>query len=407
MSAVAAFTAVAAVVAASTVAAATASGTAAHPAAAHPRAAAFLAPEHVRGERITVTTTTCAPGWRPPNPGKDHFAVANRSGRSAVIYLFHPVTGRIVARIRHSRPHSVRELVVRLSPGTYMWGCDLAGMPPRNSEAEVVPRDPHHGGSGPPVVPVTPDQLAGPLRAYRAYVTGALRRLETQVAALSSAVADGSMQAARAAWLPAHLTWLQIGQDDGAYGIFGAMGRKIDGTAAGLVKGTSDRGFTGFHKIELDLWKRQDLAAAGADTAALAQSVRTLAREFPGITISLTDLPLRCHEILEDALRDTLSGADDYGSGTGFASVLADVAGTREILGVLASLITPRSPYLVHTARDQLNRLTAALAATRSGGRWIAVAKVSLTKREDVDGAIGAVLETLAPVPDLLRIGTS
>jgi hypothetical protein len=30
--------------------------------------------------------------------------------------------------------------------------------------------------------------------------------------------------------LTAHLTWLKIGQDDGAYGAFGELGRAIDGT---------------------------------------------------------------------------------------------------------------------------------------------------------------------------------
>jgi high-affinity iron transporter len=157
----------------------------------------------VRGERISVTTTTCAPGWRAPNPGRDHFAVANQSGRRAVIYLFHPLTGKVVAKLSHDPPHSVRELTVRLTPGVYMWGCDLHGMPPRTSESQTVPRDPDHGG-GPPVVPVTAAELAGPRRAYLAYLAATLRRVAAQVGTLRADIAAGRLAAARTAWLTAH-----------------------------------------------------------------------------------------------------------------------------------------------------------------------------------------------------------
>ena len=75
--------------------------------------------------------------------------------------------------------------------------------------------------------------------------------------------------------MTAHLAWLDIGQDDGAYGCFGALGGEIDGTAAGLVGGTASPQFTGFHKIELDLWTDGNLTAAAADTATLQQLVKT------------------------------------------------------------------------------------------------------------------------------------
>jgi high-affinity iron transporter len=412
--AAAAVTAVAAIAAATAVASASLRAAAGprHPAAAAAAPAArpsasTQASARAGGELITVTATTCAPGWQAPNPGRDHFRVANRSAKSGVIYLFHPVSGRIVATVRHSRPGRVARLTVTLRPGSYMWGCDLKGTPPRTSDAEVVPRDPSHGGPGPRVVPVTAQELAGPRRAYRAYARRLLARLPAQLGTLRADIAGGDLAAAQDAWLAAHLTWLELGQDDGGYGIFGNLGREIDGTAAGLVAGTADAHFTGFHKVELDLWRKHDLAAAGPDAAALARLAATAAAQLRRLAIPLSDVPLRCHEVLEDALRDTLSGNDDYGSGTGLASVLADVTVTRELLGLVATLVVPRSPRLIPAARAALSRLAATAAAGRAGGRWTTVTALSLTQREDIDGAIGAALETLAPVPDLLRLGNS
>ena len=230
------------------------------------------------------------------------------------------------------------------------------------------------------------------------------------MATLQADVAAGEPAAAQAAWLTAHLTWLQIGQDDGAYGAFGDLGRQIDGTAAGLVGGTADPGFSGFHKVELDLWTRHDLGAAGTDTAALAALVGRLtpARVRADLSLSAASVAawtLRSHEVLEDALRDSLSGDDDYGSGTDLASVTADTAATREVLTLLAPLITPRAPYLLGIASGRLRTLTAAVTATQVSGRWVAVEALPATQRRRVDAAIGAALETLARVPDLLALG--
>ena len=109
------------------------------------------------------------------------------------------------------------------------------------------------------------------LAEYRAYVAGKLATLRAQVASLSAAIASGNLAAARSAWLNAHLTWLEIGQDDGAYGAFGPLGGEIDGLAAGHPLGTADPGFTGLHRIEFDLWTKRNLRAAATDTARLRQ----------------------------------------------------------------------------------------------------------------------------------------
>jgi high-affinity iron transporter len=126
--------------------------------------------------------------------------------------------------------------------------------------------------------------------------------------------------------------------------------------------------------------------------------------QFPSESIPATELPLRTHEILEDALRDELSGDDDYGSGTDMASVEADVDGTRELLKLLAPLLQSRAPDLVATVTTDLNTLDTALAATQVDGQWVAVTQVPIGQREQVDGAIGNALETLDLVPELLQV---
>jgi len=247
----------------------------------------------------------------------------------------------------------------------------------------------------------------GPLSIYRSYVGREVSTVRANVSALAGAISAGNLAEAESDWLTAHLAWLEIGQDDGAYSCFGDLGGDIDGTAAGLVGGTASPQFTGFHKIEMDLWGDGNLTAAAADTATLQQLVETLvaiplATELPATDAGVASWVLRPHEILEDALRDTLTGDDDYGSGTGLASITADVAAVNQLLGLIAPVLNPLAPRLIARANAQLSAVLAAVDQTEINGTWVAVNDLPIPARERVDAAVDAALETLAPIPDLL-----
>jgi high-affinity iron transporter len=249
---------------------------------------------------------------------------------------------------------------------------------------------------------VTERDLAGPVAAYRDYVAPQLAQLATQVSALRAAVAAGNLAAARAAWLDAALTWERVGA---AYGSFGDLGDAIYGLPDGLPKGVADPGFTGLHRIEYGLWHGQGAAQLLPVIDHLTADLATLRGKLPELTVDPADLPLRAHEILEDALRDHLSGATDQGAGAGYAQTYADLAGTRVVLDELAPLINARRPDLLPTAKTQMDALQQALLATQQGGAWtLSPTTAPLATRQRVNAAIGALLETLAPVPDLLEV---
>jgi high-affinity iron transporter len=355
---------------------------------------------------ISITEKSCAPAWTAQRAGPDAFVIDNRTTRRGAIYLYNPYTGVTVAQRTGLAPKSSATLRVDLQPGTYTWGCHLHGVATRQSVDVVVRPAPVMTAAGPTTaIPVAAAQLAAPLRAYRTFVGTQLALVVTQVAALRSALAGGDLSQAESAWLNAHLTWQGIGA---AYDAFGTLGLKINGLATGQdvgqLPGAVGTPFEGFHKIELDLWGQGDLAEAGVDASQLATNLATLVARFARDSIPPAELPLRTHEILEDSQRDELSGDDDYGSGTDMASVAADVSGTEVQLHLLAPLLHERAPDLVSRALVQLHRLQAALSATQVAGHWVAVAQVPLVQREQVAGAIGAALEILAIVPDVLPV---
>ena len=211
------------------------------------------------------------------------------------------------------------------------------------------------------------------------------------------------MAAAKEDWLTAQLDWERVGA---SYDSFGKLGLAVDGLPDGLPDGVNDKNFTGLHRVEYGLWHSQSAATLLPVAATLASNVAVVQHNLTSVGLAgdPTNLPVRTHEILEDALRDHLSGIDDQGGGAAFAQTYADVVVTRALLGYLAPLINARQPGLPAIADSQLDILKGALLATRVNGQWESLGTASPAAREHVDAAIDAVLETLAAVPDLLEV---
>ncbi|MBO0767095.1 MAG: EfeM/EfeO family lipoprotein [Solirubrobacterales bacterium] len=255
------------------------------------------------------------------------------------------------------------------------------------------------GPVAPNPAPIQTEQLLGPMGSYETYVYRHLATLRPQLATLQQDLAANNASAAKRDWQKARISWLQIGQDDQQYGAFGNLGGAIDGLAAGLKGGAHSAAFTGFHRVEYDLYTSHNLHAAQADTAKLRSLVsqmtpQTVTKDLALTPKSLDTWVLRCHEILEDALRDSLSRNDDYGSHMELASVSADVTATREMLSVLGPLIQPRMPGLLSTAARQLRTIDARIKAAHGG----------TAARERLNASVSAALETLAPVSEVIQI---
>jgi high-affinity iron transporter len=356
-------------------------------------------------QQVTVTAQACAPDFRSLTPGNQTFTVVNQSGHSSDVYFVQSPGGGVVGEAGSIGPGTQRPLSVTVGSGSYAWRCDTSGGGTQTSTSQVA-------GNGKSVAyprnfavpPLQPSELDVPIKQYQTYVEGQLGTFTGQIATLRSAIDSGSVASARAAWLPAQLTWERIGA---AYGSFGDVAAAIDAGPQGLPGDVHDPDFTGLRRIEYGLWHGQSTASLVPYANRLVTDVATLRRKMPTLTAAPLDMTLRVHEILEDAQRDHLSGMSDQGAGTGYAETLADVDGTRVVLGELETLINQRKPGLVNSIESALDGLQQALLATRHNGVWENETTGPLASRQRVNAAIGHELETVSPVPDLLEIGAS
>jgi len=351
---------------------------------------------------VTVTDQACAPGWSATGTGTRDFTVANQSGHTVEVNLIQAASQGIVAEIETLGPATAQRLTATLAPGGYFFRCLADGLPTTTSTTvSAAGPGPAPGQLALAVASIAVADLQPAADAYDAYVRPKLAQLLTQVATVRADLAANQLPAAQRDWLAAQLTWEQVGA---AYDSFADLGDAIDGLPQAQPLGVADPGFTGLHRLEYGLWHGQSAAALLPVTDQLTSDITALVGKLPQLTLDPTDLPVRAHEILEDALRDHLNGLTDEGSGAAYPETFADAAGTEVVLDELKPLIDARSPALLPAVRGQLAELTQALLATQVGGQWQPVSAVPLAARQRVDADIGAVLENLSLIPDLLEV---
>ncbi|WP_042366180.1 iron uptake transporter permease EfeU [Streptacidiphilus neutrinimicus] len=350
---------------------------------------------------VSVSPTECGKGFAAPQPGQQTFQMHNTGPQTSEVYLVNPATNAVYGEIEGLAPGTTRALVATIGSGQYAWRCVPTGGKAVTSAAVTV----SGGGSVAAVLPVSEQDLAGPLAQYQQFVDAGLATLQTQTAKLAADLHAGDVAAAKVDWLTAHLQYSSLGA---AYGTFEDFDKKINGRADGLPQGVNDPGFQGFHRIEYGLWHGQSAASLAPVADQLASDVTGLRKAFPSQDFDPSDLPLRTHEILENTLQFELTADTDEGSGTNLATAQANVVGTQELLTVLRPLIAKRSPDLLGTVDADIARFSSLLKqGQQPNGSWTPVRQLDPTLRAQLNGALGQLLEDLSPIPDLLEIRKS
>jgi iron uptake system component EfeO len=342
---------------------------------------------------ISVSNGGCGGGdWHVTKPGPYTFQIYNAAAEEGDIDLINPSSGAIYAEVEMLGPGTTSPMQLDVGSGQYAFRCSFEDFDPFNGPTETVGG---HTAGSPAIVPVTQDDLLAPDKEYHAYVTAGLVTLAAQTTTLLADVRAGNLSKAKADWLTAHLEYERLGA---AYDSFGPFDQEIDGRADGLVGGVDSPQWTGFYRLEYGLWHGQSARELTPVASTLNNDVLALQKAWPTLEIDLLLIGLRTHEIMENALEFQLSGHDDYGSGSTLATTVANIAGTEELLTLLHPVLVGRYQELpaVYTWLDRLQTLL--FKDAYQNGRWLAVASLSQTVRQQIDSACDQALEELAPI---------
>ncbi len=344
---------------------------------------------------VNVSTSKCGTGWTKPVAGHQDFLLDNTDTSPGDVLLTDAKTGAVYAYVEPLAPGTTAHMAVDLGAGTYAFRCVMEDTDVVVGPAITVTGDAQ--AAVPPVLPVSQLDMIGPTKRYADYVAHALPGLRALVVALRDAIVRNDLAGARSDWLAAHLAYERLGA---AYGAFGDADGAINGRPNGRPGGVHDKRFTGFHRVEYDLWHGAATTALAPQATALLHAVDGLVTNFAKQQIDPTEVAIRAHEITENTVQFELTGETDFGSGSNLATAQANLDGTREVLSLLTPLLAKRYPALPEL-NATLARASADLNAQHRSGRWTPLADLTTSARERIDADFGELTELLAPVASI------
>lgn len=332
---------------------------------------------------VSVSRSQCGQGWTDAKTGRQTISLHNTGDAAAEVDLVEVGSNKVYGEVEGLGPNTSAPMDVQLGAGRYAIRCLIEDTDAITGPTVTVAGD---AQGGPAAVAVTKNDMLPLVKQYEAAVATGVAGLAVKTDKLRADVDAGNLVAARADWLPAHLAYNSLGA---AYDAFGDFADKIDGSG-------------GFHPLEKGLWHNASAASLKPVADQLAADVHGLQKDLPNEQVDPNDLGLRAHEIMENALQFELTGENDQGSGTSLNTALANLDGTARVLAILDPVLKPRDPDL-----PQVQKWEARVRALLTAHRNTPVARLDQTTREQLNGAVGELLEKLAPVAAICEVRRS
>jgi iron uptake system component EfeO len=336
---------------------------------------------------VTASDTSCQVAKAEAAAGTVRFTVANKGNKVTEFYVY-AAGDRVMGEVENIAPGLSRDLIVELTAGTYETACKpgMIGKGIRNGFTVTGEAR-----------PLTDDaKLAQATADYSRYVksqTGALIEKTTEFV---TAVKAGDAEKAKALFPVARTYWERI---EPVAEIFGDLDPAIDGREDGLEPGQE---FTGFHKIEKDLWETKDISRSGPTADKLLVDVQKIVDLANSTPLSPLQLANGAKELLDEVASGKITGEEDRYSHTDLWDFAANVEGSKAAIAALRPALEDKDPALVKTLDEKFAAVTASLEKHRSGDGWKLHTDLTEADLKVLSDDINALAEPISKVAALV-----
>ena len=294
---------------------------------------------------VSSTDADCTVSGASAASGPITFDVTNDGERVTEFYLLADDGLRIVGEVENIAPGTSRQLSVVAQPGSYFTVCKpgMIGAGIGQTAFEV---------SGEAVEVAADDQAAydEAVTSYTAYLRNQVSELVPLVEEFTAAYKSGDDEKARELFAAARVPYERIEPTAEAFGDLDPKidYREVDAVAEGLD-------WTGFHRIEKDLWQPKPGDKNSDDTdafldwapstteerAAYADQLVADIQELAGLVnsdefeISIEDITNGAIGLLDEVATGKISGEEDWWSGTDLSDFKANVEGAEVAFGIV------------------------------------------------------------------------
>jgi iron uptake system component EfeO len=332
---------------------------------------------------VTATDTECKVARADSSAGSVRFAVTNNGNKVTEFYVY-AEGDRVMGEVENIAPGVTRELLVDLEAGSYQTACKpgMSGKGLRNAFTVTGAKASADNAS----------ELAAAMASYQRYIKSQTAALKDQTTAFVTAVKAGDIEKAKSLYPIARTYYERI---EPVAEIFGDLDPAIDAREADLEPGQE---FTGFHKLEKDLWITKDVSKSGQIADKLLADVQKIVDEANKAQLTPVQLANGAKELLDEVATGKITGEEDTFSHTDLWDFQANVEGSQAAVAALRPVIDQKDPGLGKTLDDKFAAVFAALQKHRLGDGWKLYTQLTQADLKELTDTINALAEPISKV---------
>ncbi|WFE60174.1 iron uptake system protein EfeO [Micromonospora sp. WMMD712] len=332
---------------------------------------------------VKASDTACEVGRTELAAGQSVFEVTNSGAKVTEFYVY-AAGDRVMGEVENIAPGLKRELRVELPAGTYETACK-PGMSGKGIRGALKV-------SG-TAATVAPDAaLAEATASYQRYVTSQTAALLTKTEEFVAAVKAGDVAKAKALYPVARTYWERI---EPVAESFGDLDPKIDGREEVVEEGME---FTGFHRIEKDLWTTGDISADGPIADRLLADVKEIVARANAEKLTPLQLANGAKALLDEVASGKITGEEERYSHTDLWDFNANLEGSKAAVAALRPALEQRAPDLVAQLDTEFANVETALGKHRDGDGWKLHTALSKAELKELSDSINALAEPISKV---------
>jgi iron uptake system component EfeO len=346
-----------------------------------------------RALTVQATDTECNLSAVTAPSGNLTFTVTNGGSKVTEFYLLADDGLRIIGEIENIGPGLSRDLVLRAGPGEYFTACKpgmvgdgiRAGFSVTSSEEDSAP-----SGNDAELV-----EQAN--RSYQAYVKDQTEQLVAKTTTFVELYKSGKDDEARALYAPARVHWERI---ETVAESFGDLDPRMDIREADLEPGQD---FTGWHRIEKDLWPARAKGYKPLSTADRAKyaddllaNTNTLYDKTRELSFTTDQIANGSRGLLDEVATGKVTGEEEYWSRTDLWDFQANVDGARVAFDGLRPILKTKDAELDTQIDQKFVALQELLDSHRSGDGFKYYNELSAAEVKQLSDAVNALSEPLS-----------
>ncbi len=172
---------------------------------------------------------------------------------------------------------------------------------------------------------------------------------------------------------------------------FGDLDPRVDLREADLETGQD---WTGWHRIEKELWVKNSTKGMGPIATQLAKDVRELQSKVPTVEMTVASIGNGAKELLDEVATGKISGEEDIFSHTDLSDFQANVDGANKAFEVLKPLIVDDA--LVTLLETEFANVQTALDKYKQGDGFVSYDTVDEAQRRELSRVVDALSEPLS-----------